>query len=174
MVISTQKFLQSSGSKNLNLLSGISLSRMQLSKKEQELNARSRKITSENMQMMTEMFSTQNQSAAFYERGYIEGYRKAFTEGFKYAQKQYEPRENLLTGILKNLKQREGGGYLNKGDVSLVGERGPELMVAKQDVNIVANRDIKFIPPSLKSKTPTTTIVRTIIQKQGTKIVNRK
>jgi len=75
--------------------------------------------------------------------------------------------------ILKNLKQREGGGYLNKGDVSLVGERGPELMVAKQDVNIVANRDIKFIPPSLKSKTPTTTIVRTIIQKQGTKIVNR-
>ena len=70
--------------------------------------------------------------------------------------------------------QREGGGYLNKGDVSLVGERGPELMVAKQDVNIVANRDIKFIPPSLKSKTPTTTIVRTIIQKQGTKIVNRR
>ena len=47
-------------------------------------------------------------------------------------------------------------------------------MVAKQDVNIVANRDIKFIPPSLKSKTPTTTIVRTIIQKQGTKIVNRR
>ena len=101
MVISTQKFLQSSGSKNLNLLSNISLSRMQLSKKEQELNARSRKITSEKMQMMTQMFSKQNNSQVFYERGYIEGYQKAFTEGFKYAQKQYEPRENLLTGILK-------------------------------------------------------------------------
>jgi len=55
----------------------------------------------------------------------------------------------------------------------MVGEGGPELMVAKQDVNIIPNEDIKFVPPSIKKTTPTQTIVRTIVQKQGTKIVNR-
>ena len=50
--------------------------------------------------------------------------------------------------------------------------KSPELMMAKQDVNIVPNKDIKYVPPST-STTPVQTVVRTIIQKQGKKIVNR-
>ena len=57
--------------------------------------------------------------------------------------------------------------------ISVVGEKGPELMVAKQDVNIMPNKDIKFVPPSVTKTTPIKTVVRTIIKKQGTKIVNR-
>ena len=46
-----------------------------------------------------------------------------------------------------------------------------ELMVAKQDVNIMPNKDIKFVPSSVTKTTPIKTVVRTI--KKHTKIVNR-
>ena len=45
-------------------------------------------------------------------------------------------------------------------------------MIAKQDVNIVPNKDVKYVPPSTSTKS-VQTVVRTIIQKQGKKIVNR-
>ena len=64
---------------------------------------------------------------------------------------------------------------INKGEcLAIVGESGPELMVAKQDVNIIPNEDIKFVPPSVTKTAPiTNTIVRTIVQQKGRKIVNR-
>ena len=54
----------------------------------------------------------------------------------------------------------------------LISDEREELMMAKQDVRITPNKDIKYVPPST-STTPVQTVVRTIIQKQGKKIVNR-
>ena len=173
MTISSQKFLQSSSDRNSELLSNFLSVGKELLKREKELEGKEKRITAENMRLISQMSASNQNVQVFYQRGYMEGYQKAYAEGFKFAQKQFQPQQQGLIDIIRNIQRREDGGDLNKGDISIVGEKGPEVMVAKQDVNIVANKDVKFIPPSSKPRMPTTTIVRTIIQKQGTKIVNR-
>ena len=170
MKISMEKFLQSSGSKNMNLLANVRMNAAKLSQTKMMLMQKSKKLSAENIQLLGR---AKNDSAQFYQRGFNEGYQKAFLEGVSYAKELYQPQENLLSNLLSNTKKREDGGTLNQGEISMVGEDGPELMVAKQDVNIIPNEDMKFVPPSTTNTTPTRTIVRTIIQKQGTKIVNR-
>jgi hypothetical protein len=170
MKISTEKFLQSSGSKNLDLLAVVRINAAKLSQTKMMLMQKSKKLSAENIQLLGR---AKNDSAQFYQRGFNEGYQKAFLEGVSYAKELYQPQQNLLSNLLSNTKKREDGGTLNQGEISMVGEDGPELMVAKQDVNIIPNEDMKFVPPSTTNTTPTRTIVRTIIQKQGTKIVNR-
>jgi hypothetical protein len=170
MKISTEKFLQSSGSKNLDLLAAVRINAAKLSQTKMMLMQKSKKLSAENIQLLGR---AKNDSAQFYQRGFNEGYQKAFLEGVSYAKELYQPQQNLLSNLLSNTKKREDGGTLNQGEISMVGEDGPELMVAKQDVNIIPNEDMKFVPPSTTNTTPTRTIVRTIIQKQGTKIVNR-
>ena len=61
-------------------------------------------------------------------------------EGVKYASKEFQPQQNLLSSLISNIKKRGDGGTLNQGQISVVGEKGPELMMAKQDVNIVPNQ----------------------------------
>ena len=170
MKISMEKFLQSSGSKNMNLLANVRMNAAKLSQTKMMLMQKSKKLSAENIQLLGR---AKNDSTQFYQRGFNEGYQKAFMEGVAYAKELYKPQQNLLSNLLSNTKKKEDGGTLNQGEISMVGEGGPELMVAKQDVNIIPNEDVKFVPPSTTNTTPTQTIVRTIIQKQGTKIVNR-
>jgi hypothetical protein len=170
MKISTEKFLQSSGSKNLDLLAAVRINAAKLSQTKMMLMQKSKKLSAENIQLLGR---AKNDSAQFYQRGFNEGYQKAFLEGVSYAKELYKPQQNLLSNLLSNTKKKEDGGTLNQGEISMVGEAGPELMVAKQDVNIIPNEDVKFVPPSITNTTSTRTIVRTIIKKQGTKIVNR-
>ena len=170
MKISTEKFLQSSGSKNMDLLAAVRMNAAKLSQTKMMLMQKSKKLSAENIQLLGR---AKNDSAQFYQRGFNEGYQKAFLEGVSYAKELYQPQQNLLSNLLSNTKKREDGGTLNQGEISMVGEGGPELMVAKQDVNIIPNEDMKFVPPSTTNTTSTRTIVRTIIKKQGTKIVNR-
>ena len=172
MKISTQKFLQSSGSKNLNLLGNIRLKAANLSQTKMKLMQKSKAISAQSIQLISGNQAALNNARSFYQRGYIEGYQKAFVEGVSYASKQFEPQQNLISNLMRNVKKRGDGGTLNQGEISIVGEKGPELMMAKQDVRITPNKDIKYVPPST-STTPVQTIVRTIIQKQGKKIVNR-
>ena len=173
MKISTEKFLQSSGSKNLDLLAAVRINAAKLSQTKMMLMQKSKKLSAENIQLLGRAKSSLNDSKEFYQRGFNEGYQKAFMEGVSYAKELYQPQQNLLSNLLSNTKKKEDGGTLNQGEISMVGEAGPELMVAKQDVNIIPNEDVKFVPPSITNTTPTQTIVRTIIQKQGTKIVNK-
>ena len=174
MKISTEKFLQSSGSKNLDLLAAVKINAAKLSQTKMMLMQKSKKLSAENIQLLGRAKSSVSDSKQFYQRGFNEGYQKAFMEGVSYAKELYKPQQNLLSNLLSNTKKRKDGGTLNQGQIAIVGESGPELMVAKQDVNIIPNEDIKFVPPSITKTTPiTNTIVRTIVQKQGTKIVNR-
>ena len=170
MKISTEKFLQSSGSKNMDLLASVKINSAKLSQTKMMLMQKSKKLSAENIQLLGR---AKNDSTQFYQRGFNEGYQRAFMEGVSYAKELYKPQESLLSRLLTNSRKREDGGTLNQGEISMVGEAGPELMVAKQDVNIIPNEGVKFVPPSITNTTPTQTIVRTIIQKQGTKIVNR-
>ena len=172
MKISTQKFLQSSGSKNLNLLGNIRLKAANLSQTKMKLMQKSKAISAQSIQLISGNQAALNNARSFYQRGYIEGYQKAFVEGVSYASKQFEPQQNLISNLMRDVKKRGDGGTLNQGEISIVGEKGPELMMAKQDVRITPNKDIKYVPPST-STTPVQTVVRTIIQKQGKKIVNR-
>lgn len=172
MKVSSQKFLQSSGSKNLNLLSNIRLKAANISQNKMKLMQKSKVISAQSIQLISGNQAALNNARSFYQRGYIEGYQKAFVEGVSYASKQFEPQQNLISNLMRNVKERGDGGTLNQGEISIVGEKGPELMMAKQDVRIIPNKDIKYVPPST-STTPVQTVVRTIIQKQGKKIVNR-
>ena len=172
MKISTQKFLQSSGSKNLNLLGNIRLKAANLSQTKMKLMQKSKAISAQSIQLISGNQAALNNARSFYQRGYVEGYQKAFVEGVSYASKQFEPQRNLISNLMRDVKKRGDGGTLNQGEISIVGEKGPELMMAKQDVRITPNKDIKYVPPST-STTPVQTVVRTIIQKQGKKIVNR-
>ena len=172
MKVSTQKFLQSSGSRNLDLLSNIRLKSANLSQTKMKLMQKSKAISAQSIQLMSGTQEALNNARSFYQKGYVEGYQKAFMEGVKYASKEFQPQQSLLSSLISNIKKREDGGTLNQGQISVVGEKGPELMMAKQDVNIVPNKDIKYVPPSMSAK-PVQTVVRTIIQKQGKKIVNR-
>ena len=173
MKISTEKLLQSSGSRNMALLSAVKINSAKLSQTKMMLMQKSKKLSAENIQLLGRTKSVLNDSKEFYQRGFNEGYQRAFMEGFSYAKELYKPQQNLLSNLLSNTRKREDGGTLNQGEISMVGEAGPELMVAKQDVNIIPNEDVKFVPPSITNTTSTQTIVRTIIKKQGTKIVNR-
>ena len=172
MKVSTQKFLQSSGSRNLDLLSNIRLKAANLSQTKMKLTQKSKAISAQSIQLMSGTQEALNNARSFYQKGYIEGYQKAFMEGVKYASKEFQPQQSLLSSLISNIKKREDGGTLNQGQISVVGEKGPELMMAKQDVNIVPNKDVKYVPLSTSTK-PVQTVVRTIIQKQGKKIVNR-
>ena len=172
MKVSSQKFLQSSGSKNLNLLSNIRLKAANISQNKMKLMQKSKVISAQSIQLISGNQAALNNARSFYQRGYIEGYQKAFVEGVSYASKQFEPQQNLISNLMRNVKERGDGGTLNQGEISIVGEKGPELMMAKQDVRIIPNKDIKYVPPSTSTK-PVQTVVRTIIQKQGKKIVNR-
>ena len=172
MKISTQKFLQSSGSKNLNLLGNIRLKAANLSQNKMKLMQKSKAISAQSIQLMSGTQEALNNARSFYQKGYIEGYQKAFMEGVKYASQEFQPQQSLLSSLISNIKKRGDGGTLNQGQISVVGEKGPELMMAKQDVNIVPNKDVKYVPPSTSTK-QVQTVVRTIIQKQGKKIVNR-
>ena len=172
MKVSTQKFLQSSGSRNLDLLNNIKLKAANLSQTKMKLMQKSKAISAQSIQLISGNQAALNNARSFYQRGYIEGYQKAFVEGVSYASKQFEPQQNLISNLMRNVKKRGDGGTLNQGEISIVGEKGPELMMAKQDVRIIPNKDIKYVPPST-STTPVQTVVRTIIQKQGKKIVNR-
>ena len=172
MKVSSQKFLQSSGSKNLNLLSNIRLKAANISQNKMKLMQKSKVISAQSIQLISGNQAALNNARSFYQRGYIEGYQKAFVEGVSYASKQFEPQQNLISNLMRDVKERGDGGTLNQGEISIVGEKGPELMMSKQDVRIIPNKDIKYVPPST-STTPVQTVVRTIIQKQGKKIVNR-
>ncbi len=172
MKVSTQKFLQSSGSRNLDLLSNIKLKSANLSQTKMKLMQKSKAISAQSIQLMSGNQEALNNARSFYQKGYVEGYQKAFMEGVKYASKEFQPQQSLLSSLISNIRKREDGGTLNQGQISIVGEKGPELIMAKQDVRITPNKDIKYIPPST-STTPVQTVVRTIIQKQGKKIVNR-
>lgn len=172
MKISTQKFLQSSGSRNINLLSNIRLKAANISQNKMKLMQKSKAISAQTIQLMSGNQSVLNNARSFYQKGYVEGYQIAFMEGVKYASKEFQPQQNLLSSLLSNVKKREDGGTLNQGQISVVGEKGPELMMAKQDVHIIPNKDIKYVPPSIDTSS-VQTVVRTIIQKQGKKIVNR-
>ena len=172
MKVSTQKFLQSSGSRNLDLLNNIKLKAANLSQTKMKLMQKSKAISAQSIQLMSGNQEVLNNARSFYQKGYVEGYQKAFMEGVKYASKEFQPQQNLLSSLISNIKKRGDGGTLNQGQISVVGEKGPELMMAKQDVNIVPNKDVKYVPPSTNTKS-VQTVVRTIIQKQGKKIVNR-
>jgi len=172
MKISTQKFLQSSGSRNINLLSNIRLKAANISQNKMKLMQKSKAISAQTIQLMSGNQSVLNNARSFYQKGYVEGYQIAFMEGVKYASKEFQPQQNRLSSLLSNVKKREDGGTLNQGQISVVGEKGPELMIAKQDVHIIPNKDIKYVPPSIDTSS-VQTVVRTIIQKQGKKIVNR-
>ena len=174
MKISMEKFLQSSGSKNIDLLASVKINSAKLSQTKMKLMQKSKKLSAENILLLGRTTSVLNDSKQFYQRGFNEGYQKAFMEGVAYAKELYKPQQNLLSNLLSNTKKRKDGGTLNQGQIAIVGESGPELMVAKQDVNIIPNEDIKFVPPSVTKTTPiTNTIVRTIVQQKGRKIVNR-
>ena len=164
MKVSTQKFLQSSGSRNLDLLSNIRLKSANLSQTKMKLMQKSKAISAQSIQLMSGTQEALNNARSFYQ--------KAFMEGVKYASQEFQPQRSLLSSLISNIKKRGDGGTLNQGQISVVGEKGPELMMAKQDVNIVPNKDVKYVPPSTSTK-PVQTVVRTIIQKQGKKIVNR-
>jgi len=172
MKISTKKFLQSSGSRNLDLLSNIRLKAANISQNKMKLMQKSKVISAQNIQLISGTQSALNNARSFYQKGYVEGYQTAFMEGVKYASKEFQPQQNLLSSLISSVKGRGDGGTLNQGEISIVGEKGPELMMAKQDVRITPNKDIKYVPPSTNT-TPVQTVVRTIIQKQGKKIVNR-
>ena len=137
-----------------------------------KLMQKSKAISAQSIQLMSGTQEELNNARSFYQKGYVEGYQKAFMEGVKYASEEFQPQQSLLSSLISNIKKREDGGALNQGQISVVGEKGPELMMAKQDVNIVPNKDVKYVPPSTSTQ-PVQTVVRAIIQKQGKKIVNR-
>ena len=147
MKVSTQKFLQSSGSRNLDLLSNIRLKSANLSQTKMKLMQKSKAISAQSIQLMSGTQEALNNARSFYQKGYIEGYQKAFMEGVKYASKEFQPQQNLLSSLISNMKKRGDGGTLNQGQISIVGEKGPELMMAKQDVNIVPNKDVNMSHP---------------------------
>ena len=83
MKISTQKFLQSSGSRNLNSLSNIRLKAANISQNKMKLMQKSKAISAQSIQLMSGTQSALNNARSFYQKGYVEGYQKAFMEGVK-------------------------------------------------------------------------------------------
>ena len=52
------------------------------------------------------------------------------------------PIDDIFKKLFKNLKFREDGGDLNKGDISVVGEGGPEIFVPQKSGTVIANNQI--------------------------------
>ena len=148
MKISTEKFLKLSGSRNLDLISDVKLNSAKLSRDRMMLMQKSKKLSAENIQLLGRTKSSLKDSQKFYQRGLTEGYQQGFLKGVEYTAKLFQPQQSLLSSLISNIKKREDGGTLNQGQISIVGEKGPELMMAKQDVNIVPNKDVKYVPPS--------------------------
>ena len=121
MKVSTQKFLQSSGSRNLDLLSNIRLKSANLSQTKMKLMQKSKAISAQSIQLMSGTQEALNNARSFYQKGYIEGYQKAFMEGVKYASQEFQPQQNLLSSLISNIKKRGDGGTLNQGQNSVVG-----------------------------------------------------
>ena len=89
MKISTKKFLQSSGSRNLDLLSNIRLKAANISQNKMKLMQKSKAISAQNIQLISGTQSALNNARSFYQKGYVEGYQTAFMEGVKYASKNF-------------------------------------------------------------------------------------
>ena len=52
------------------------------------------------------------------------------------------PIDDVFKKLFKNLKFREDGGDLNKGDISVVGEGGPEIFVPQKSGTVIPNNQI--------------------------------
>ena len=52
------------------------------------------------------------------------------------------PIDDIFKKLFKNLKFREDGGDLNKGDISIVGEGGPEIFVPQKSGTVIPNNQI--------------------------------
>ena len=52
------------------------------------------------------------------------------------------PIDDVFRKLFKNLKFREDGGDLNKGDISIVGEGGPEIFVPQKSGTVIPNNRI--------------------------------
>jgi flagellar biosynthesis/type III secretory pathway protein FliH len=110
MKVSTQKFLQSSGSRNLDLLNNIKLKAANLSQTKMKLMQKSKAISAQSIQLMSGNQEALNNARSFYQKGYIEGYQKAFMEGVKYASEEFQPQQSLLSSLISNMKKRGDGG----------------------------------------------------------------
>ena len=75
MKVSTQKFLQSSGSRNLDLLSNIRLKAANISQNKMKLMQKSKAISAQSIQLMSGTQEALNNARSFYQKGYIEGYQ---------------------------------------------------------------------------------------------------
>ena len=95
MKISNQKFLQSSGSRNLNSLSNIRFKAANISQNKMKLMQKSKAISAQSIQLMSGTQSALNNARSFYQKGYVEGYQKAFMEGVKYASKEFQPQQSF-------------------------------------------------------------------------------
>ena len=120
MKISMEKFLQSSGSKNLDLLANVRMNAAKLSQTKMMLMQKSKKLSAENIQLLGRAKSSVSDSKQFYQRGFNEGYQKAFMEGVSYAKELYKPQQSLLSNLLSNARKREDGGTLNQGEISIL------------------------------------------------------
>ena len=72
MKISMEKILQSSGSKNMNLLANVRMNAAKLSQTKMMLMQKSKKLSAENIQLLGR---AKNDSTQFYQRGFNEGYQ---------------------------------------------------------------------------------------------------
>ena len=52
------------------------------------------------------------------------------------------PIDDIFKKLFRNLKFREDGGDLNKGDISIVGEGGPEIFVPQKSGTVIPNNQI--------------------------------
>ena len=66
MKISTEKFLQSSGSKNLDLLAAVKINAAKLSQTKMMLMQKSKKLSAENIQLLGRAKSSVSDSKQFY------------------------------------------------------------------------------------------------------------
>ena len=107
MKISTKKFLQSSGSRNLDLLSSIRLKAANISQNKMKLMQKSKAISAQNIQLISGTQSALNNARSFYQKGYVEGYQTAFMEGVKYASKEFQPQQNLLSSLISNIRKEK-------------------------------------------------------------------
>ena len=49
--------------------------------------------------------------------------KRGFMEGVKYASKEFQPQQSLLSSLISSVKKRGDGGTLNQGQISVVGEK---------------------------------------------------
>lgn len=66
-------------------------------------------------------------------------------ESIKPYQHQKIPWWDLLGGITGSPTFRAGGGPLRAGQMAVVGEKGPEIIIPKGDVDVVPNHKVRFL-----------------------------